>query len=93
MNENEEIMSIGTREDLDRISTRHDLAKYVKILSKLSKLDANGWENTTLPSFLEALAAWIEDMEGFYLNQNRPVPQNPEWKTFAEMLSSAAYYE
>lgn len=74
-------------ERINMIRTREDLANFVKTLANKS------WENCNLESFLEALAAWIEDMDGFYLNRNEPAPLTPEWKTFAMMLSAAKRYE
>ncbi len=82
--------------DAERISTirtREDLVTFIKELSTNYRDDPKSWENNSLQSFLAALAAWTEDMEGYYLNQARPTPKTPEWKTFAEMLMAAKYYE
>jgi hypothetical protein len=80
-------------ERVNRIITREDLAKFVKDLSKECQEPSNLWENANLCSFLAALAAWIEDMEGYYLNLNEQAPKTPEWRTFAQMLAAAKYYE
>jgi hypothetical protein len=42
---------------------------------------------------LEALAAWVEDMDGYYLNQGKAVPEKPDWKHVADMLMAAKLYE
>jgi hypothetical protein len=86
-------MNVNIREQIDGIETREDLARFIRELSKECQADPNSWENNNLESFLEALAGWIEDMEGAYKNQNQPVPATPKWKTFARMLSAARYYE
>lgn len=46
---------------------------------------ANGWENTTIDSYLDACASWAEDSEG--------LPSNPSWRAFAQFLYSGKFYE
>ena len=50
------------------------------------------WENHDLPSFLAAIAAWTEDMDGYYANIGQPVPDNP-WQLMADILRAAKCYE
>ena len=45
-----------------------------------------------LPS-LSAATAWTEDMEGYFNNNNLPVPKNVDWKLFANILLVAKMYE
>ncbi len=86
-------MTMSDTERIAAIQTREDLVAFLKDLSVNYKDDPKLWENNNLQSFLGALAAWAEDMDGYYLNQGRPTPKAPEWKTFAEMLMAAKYYE
>ncbi len=51
------------------------------------------WENLSLESYLEALAAWVEDCEGFYPNRGEPSPRDPTWKSLGEGLLAAKIYE
>jgi hypothetical protein len=80
-------------EQVDAISSREDLVTFIEALRR--DLDANPkeWENPTLVAFLGALASWIEDMDGFYLNSGREIPRTPTWKTIGEMLAAARVYE
>jgi len=39
------------------------------------------------------MAAWVEDMDGFYTNQGLPVPEKPDWKVFADILMGGKIYE
>jgi hypothetical protein len=80
-------------EQTNWIKTREDLARFVKELCKEYTEVPNSWENDTLQLFLAALAAWTEDMDGYYINQNQPVPTTPDWKTLAQMLAAARSYE
>jgi hypothetical protein len=55
--------------------------------------NAGTWPNNNLLAFLEALSAWVRDMDGYYLNRGLPVPNRPQWSTFAHMLMAATMYE
>ncbi len=75
------------------IATREDLVKFVEALSNESSSASKNWENKDLPSFLEAMAAWIEDMDGYYQNKGESMPSQPSWKTIGEILKAATMYE
>jgi hypothetical protein len=80
-------------EQVATIDTRADLVGLIKELKTDLLRYPEKWENQTLESFLSALASWTEDMDGYYENQGREVPQTPTWKTFGEMLAAARVYE
>ena len=46
-----------------------------------------------LVRLLEALAAWVDDMEGYYLNIGKPITEKPDWQMFADILVAAKIYE
>jgi hypothetical protein len=75
------------------ISSREDFVAFVRALSKDFKDNPQSWENVSLDRFLEALGAWVEDMDGYYRNQGKPVPQQLDWQTFSDMLMAAKMYE
>ncbi len=74
------------------IQTRSDLVLFIQALRDDLRNRPQGWENMTLESFLEAIAAWTSDMDGYYRNVNAGEPI-PSWKTFGEMLIAASTYE
>jgi hypothetical protein len=80
-------------EQNNSIRSREDFVAFVKALNKDLHDNPSTWGNPSLGSFLEALAAWVEDMDGYYLNQKKPVPEQPEWKVVADMLLAAKIYE
>jgi hypothetical protein len=80
-------------EHTNSIRSRADFVAFVKALSKDFRDNPATWENASLESFLEALGAWVEDMDGYYINQGKPVPQQPDWKVAADMLMAAKMYE
>ncbi|GAA2206936.1 hypothetical protein GCM10009850_023940 [Nonomuraea monospora] len=68
-------MELG--EQLDRIATRQDLAEFVAALAEAAEsAESLGWENLTLPAFLEALAAWTGSMDSTCRNMGEAVPED-----------------
>ena len=86
-------MTTNTPEKINNITNREDFVAFVYELSKDYRLSPQSWENKDLGAFLEALAAWVDDMDGYYLNCGQPVPEKPDWKNVADMLMAAKYYE
>lgn len=81
------------KEQVARVNSKGDLVELIKALCHDLQGRPQEWENDTLERYLWALASWIEDSDGFYKNQNRPVPVDPSWKNIAEMLIAAKMYE
>ncbi|MET8562477.1 hypothetical protein ABZV75_18425 [Streptomyces flaveolus] len=77
----------------DRVGSREDLAAFVRSLCRRHAEEGSSWENADLPSFLEALAAWIDDADGWYGNAGRELPPNGDWTFFARALQAATMYE
>ena len=53
---------------------------------------APGWENTTVPDYLNALARWLRDSDGFYANRGQEPPTDP-WAVVRDALQAAIIYE
>jgi hypothetical protein len=76
------------------IRTRDELIGHIFRL--LDDHDAIGdqWENKDLYSILQAMAAWLNDCEGYYINTGQAVDvRHPSWQLFADALSAASVYE
>lgn len=84
---------MGLAERNSSIRSREDLAAFVKALGSDLRDNPESWGNTNLERFLHALGAWVDDMDGYYLNQGKPVPQQPDWKVVGDMLMAARVYE
>jgi hypothetical protein len=80
-------------EDVRKIKTKEDFVVFVRSLSEDYYNNQESWENKDIGTFLEALAAWTDDMEGYYLNQGCPMPEKPDWEMIANMLNAAKLYE
>ncbi len=75
------------------IKSRTDLAKFIHQLAS-EAADVNcEWQNNNLSNYLEAMASWINDMDGYFLNKGENVPDQPTWKTIAEILKASTVYE
>ncbi|MGW0798123.1 DUF7660 family protein [Streptomyces sp. NPDC002692] len=77
----------------DRVGSREGLAAFVRALHRSHTEEAQSWENADLASFLEALAAWIDDADGWYGNGGRTLPESGDWSFFAQALRAAMTYE
>ena len=80
--------------DVQPILSRDDLIGH--IFGMLDDHDAMGdqWENKDLYSFLQAMATWLNDCEGYYHNTGQAVDaRQPSWQLFADALSAASVYE
>ena len=75
------------------INTRENFIQFLEFLSSSARNNMSEWENKDLPSYLESMASWVEDMEGYYLNQNLSVPENVNWTFIADILMAARVYE
>jgi hypothetical protein len=84
---------IGLNELAQQVHSREDLAAFIRALLCQLREKPEDWENQDLASFLEAMAAWIEDMEGYYKGRGEAVPKQPTWKTIAQILLAARVYE
>jgi hypothetical protein len=75
-----------------RIESRQELIDL--IFKLLDENDAVEWPNETAHSFLQALAAWLNDAEGFYKNiKEARDPNAASWQLFADALQAASVYE
>lgn len=73
--------------------TREDFVTFLQGLEQDFRNNANDWENKDLPSFLDALGRWVEDMDGYYLNHGQPVPKELTWKVLCDIFEAAKIYE
>lgn len=80
-------------EQVDSIRTREDFVLLIRsLLYSLDKCPEE-WENRDLKSYFDALAAWVEDMDGYYRNLGEAVPEQLTWKVLGDMVVAAKVYE
>ena len=78
---------------ISEITNKEDFVRFVESLVFNLNNNSSEWNNKTLSEYLEAVASWTEDMEGYYINNNIPIPENVNWKVFAKILIAAKMYE
>jgi hypothetical protein len=64
--------------DPQRVESRGDLVVFVRSLQAALAANPDRWENLDLGRYLEALAAWRGDMDGYFTNHGEPVPVEPK---------------
>jgi hypothetical protein len=79
--------------DVSHVASSHGLAAFVAALRDEHRANPQAWENSDLDSFLEALAAWIEDSPAYWRNQGEREPPQPDWSWVALSLRAATGYE
>ena len=75
------------------VRSRDDFVVFVRALAAFRARRPDEWENPDLPRYLDALARWVEDMDGYYAGRGQPVPKQPSWRVLADILIAAAMYE
>ncbi|PJZ59373.1 hypothetical protein CH367_03370 [Leptospira barantonii] len=78
---------------MNSIKGKADFVTFIYKLSNDFRDNASEWTNQDIESFLEALARWTEDSDGYYQNIGLLAPKVPDWKNVAEMFIAAKYYE
>jgi hypothetical protein len=90
---NKQAKQVPLDELVEAIRSREDLVKFVRALCLSLKERPGEWENADLESYLEAIGAWVEDMNGYFKGRGEAVPEQPTWKTLGQILLSASVYE
>lgn len=80
-------------EQVKQLKTREEFVAFVYAMVQDWREQRAQWENSSLDAYLEALAAWVQDMEGYYGNRGKPVPQQFTWENLGEILLAASVYE
>jgi hypothetical protein len=78
---------------MNEIETREGFIIFVNKLSQDFYDNFSSWENVNIGAYLEALAGWTQDMNGFYQNFGLEIPENVDWQLIANMLSIVKGYE
>lgn len=69
-------------------------AELIALLNELAEDAPSNWDNPDLKSYLEAMAAWLGDCEGFYANNDSSTaPHNASWQVIADALQAGTCYE
>jgi hypothetical protein len=79
--------------EVDNVQTREDLARFLNLLLEDLMSPNSEWENPTLDSYLEALAAVVDGLDARFANLGMKLPDEPSWQLVADVLLAARTYE
>lgn len=76
------------------VNDRSTFIKFLKLLRRDLADNFDSWENQNLNDFLEAMADYTEDIQGYYENTGQVVnADEPSWRVFADIFKGARIYE
>lgn len=77
-----------------KVKDRQSFIKFLDLLRQDLIHHPETWENKTLPDFLEALASYAEDIQGYYDNTDANLDaEKAARSTFADISKGAKVYE
>nr|WP_294934856.1 hypothetical protein [uncultured Flavobacterium sp.] len=76
------------------VTDKTSFSEFVReLLTDLKKEDQN-WENKKIEDFIEGIASYSEDINGYYQNMGSTTSaETPTWRIFAQILKGATMYE
>jgi len=69
---------------------------FMEFIAEMCREESNGigdWNNYSIESYLKAICAWVEDMDGYYKNNNIDMDGLSKWRILADILYAARIYE
>lgn len=80
--------------ELNEITSREDLARYLQRLALKLRDEGTQLENPSTPDFIDAAGRWTKAMSGFFKNVvGQPVPNEPDWAMIGAIFRAAVIYE
>lgn len=77
-----------------KVTDRQSFVEFLENLHQDFLTNRQNWPNNRLEDFLEALASYAADIQGYYDNTNQNInADTPSWQIFADMLQGAKIYE
>lgn len=78
---------------VNAIKNKEDFLVFISEFRDTLIKNPDSWTNNDLSSYLEDLSICVEGMEQFYINTKQTVPENIDWKVFADILIAAKMYK
>lgn len=77
----------------ESVQTREDFVAFLEALRGELAADPGAWNNRDLPSYLEAMSAWTQDMDGYYASTGKELSNLSPWRVLADIMMAARIYE
>lgn len=88
---------MNLREQAAAVQSRQDLVAFLQALSADAHHPGPGWweqwQNTSVWSYLDAVATLLEIQGASYAGVEEPVLEQPTWRMIGELLLGAKYQE
>jgi len=76
------------------VNDRQSFIEFIDLLREDLVKNPEIWENKNLGDFLEALATYTQDIQGYYDNTRQKInADQPSWQIFADIFKGASIYE
>jgi len=79
-------------EELGGVNSKDDFLKFLNSLINDNTNNDEEWENRSIAEYLGSIRSWVEDMEGYYKNNNLSVPKI-NWNFLATIFYVGKIYE
>lgn len=79
--------------ELNAIKSKDEFISFLLKMQEDKKNNDSEWENKSIESYLEAIASWTEDMDGYYSNMNLSAPKDIDWSFIATLFYVGKIYE
>ena len=77
------------------IPDRRTFARFLIALADDLRYHPDDWARADLEEYLRVMAGWMMNgLDAFNVNmRNKPTPNNPDWRLFADIMSAARIIE
>ncbi len=75
------------------VCSAETLAAFVKEIVRDWETEGVRWTNQTAGEFVDALGAWLTDMDGYYARVGTTAAAESPWRVMADAVGAARYYE
>ena len=77
-----------------KVTNKQSFIEFIELLREDLLKNPGTWENNNLADFLEAMARYTQDIQGYYDNTSQKISSDePSWKVFADIFKGASIYE
>jgi len=78
----------------EKVDNRKEFIDFIEKLSSDLRENPENWENKSLEDYLEAVARYATDIQGYYDNTKQNIDADKaNWQTFADIFLGARIYE
>lgn len=81
------------REQVFDINNKNDLVLFINSLRNDFSNNFGEWQNDNLADYLEAMQAWLEDIEGWERNCSIDISKINVWQLFGHILLASKMYQ